>query len=130
MLIVPATPSDLTRRFFMGALGPGLLLAQQRATDVRIDDITYNFEDYHLPDADQVRRHGGGSRHAAERQLRRPDRGGKSAKGFGSMPLGNVWSFPSKMLTYETTLDAMKVLAGRVATITDALQGVRPSRST
>ena len=33
------------------------------------------------------------------------------ARGFGSMPLGNVWSFPSKTLAYETTLDAMKNLA-------------------
>jgi L-alanine-DL-glutamate epimerase-like enolase superfamily enzyme len=31
------------------------------------------------------------------------------------MPLGNVWSFPSKKLTYDQTLQAMKELAGRIA---------------
>src|SRR6516164_11186376 len=40
---------------------------------------------------------------------------GKRARGFGSMPLGNVWSFPSRVLTYDQTLAAMRALAGRVA---------------
>ena len=43
---------------------------------------------------------------------------GKTAKGFGSMPLGNVWSFPSREMSYDTTLGAMKALAERVAKIT------------
>jgi L-alanine-DL-glutamate epimerase-like enolase superfamily enzyme len=46
---------------------------------------------------------------------------GYTAKGFGSMPLGNVWSFPSQDMSYETTLNAMKVLAGRIAKITAGL---------
>ncbi|MBI4910142.1 MAG: hypothetical protein HY820_41375, partial [Acidobacteria bacterium] len=45
------------------------------------------------------------------------NKAGKSAKGFGSMPLGNVWSFPSRVLPYETTLNAMKQHATRVAAI-------------
>lgn len=36
---------------------------------------------------------------------------GRAAKGFGSMPLGNVWSFPSPRLSYEDTLALMKELA-------------------
>jgi L-alanine-DL-glutamate epimerase-like enolase superfamily enzyme len=43
--------------------------------------------------------------------------GHKSARGVGSMPLGNVWSFPSRRLTYDETLAAMKALAERVARI-------------
>jgi L-alanine-DL-glutamate epimerase-like enolase superfamily enzyme len=43
---------------------------------------------------------------------------GATARGFGSMPLGNIWSFPSKDMTYETTLNAMKVLARRLGKIT------------
>lgn len=43
---------------------------------------------------------------------------GKSAQGFGSMPLGNVWSFPSKVLSYDATLAAMKALVERLARIT------------
>jgi L-alanine-DL-glutamate epimerase-like enolase superfamily enzyme len=44
-------------------------------------------------------------------------RDGKVARGFGSMPLGNVWSFPSKKLNYEQTLAAMKAVVERVAAI-------------
>jgi L-alanine-DL-glutamate epimerase-like enolase superfamily enzyme len=43
---------------------------------------------------------------------------GKTAKGFGSMPLGNVWSFPSREMSYATTLGAMKTLAERIAKVT------------
>lgn len=40
------------------------------------------------------------------------------AHGFGSMPLGNVWAFPSKVLSYNETLDAMKALAEKVHRLT------------
>ncbi len=46
-------------------------------------------------------------------------RSGKLVKGFGSMPLGNVWSFPSREMPYNTTLNAMKALAERIAKITN-----------
>src|SRR6059058_4087333 len=42
--------------------------------------------------------------------------GEAAAKGFGSMTLGNVWSFPS--LPYDVSLGAMKALAGRIRKIT------------
>jgi L-alanine-DL-glutamate epimerase-like enolase superfamily enzyme len=48
--------------------------------------------------------------------VRTPD--GKTAIGFGSMPLGNVWAFPSREMSYDTTLNAMKTLAERIAKIT------------
>jgi L-alanine-DL-glutamate epimerase-like enolase superfamily enzyme len=48
--------------------------------------------------------------------VRKPD--GRTARGFGSMPLGNVWSFPSREMSYDTTLNAMKALAERIAKIT------------
>jgi L-alanine-DL-glutamate epimerase-like enolase superfamily enzyme len=48
------------------------------------------------------------------------DAGGRTAKGFGSMPLGNIWSFPSRKMPYEATLGAMKALAGRISKITGA----------
>ncbi|MCX6622417.1 MAG: hypothetical protein NTY38_15400 [Acidobacteria bacterium] len=44
-------------------------------------------------------------------------RNGKPAQGFGSMPLGNVWSFPSHTLGYNQTLNAMKAMAGKFAPI-------------
>src|SRR5437879_2316272 len=45
-------------------------------------------------------------------------RNGKTAQGFGSMPMGNVWSFPSNKLTYDQTLAAMKELSAQIARIT------------
>lgn len=45
-------------------------------------------------------------------------RTGKTAAGSGSMPLGNIWSFPSREMTYATTLGAMKALAERIAKLT------------
>ena len=46
--------------------------------------------------------------------------GGKDAWGFGSMTLGNMWAFPSRTMSYDATLGAMKELAGRLARITAA----------
>ena len=43
---------------------------------------------------------------------------GRSAKGFGSMTMGNVWSFPSRRLSYDQTLGAMKALAARINDLT------------
>jgi hypothetical protein len=43
---------------------------------------------------------------------------GRSAKGFGSMTMGNIWSFPSHVLTYDQTLGAMKALAEQINTLT------------
>ena len=104
----------------MGALGPGLLLATQRATDVRIEDITYNFEDFTYRTPIKF----GGTVVDKVTLLNVncvvKTAAGKTAKGFSSMPLGNVWSFPSKTMAYEKTLNAMKVLSDRVAAITRA----------
>ena len=41
---------------------------------------------------------------------------GKVAEGFGSMPLGNVWAWPSKELKYDETLAGMKKAAAAFAT--------------
>ena len=42
---------------------------------------------------------------------------GQVATGFGSMPLGNVWAYPSKGLKYDDTLLAMKQMTEKVATL-------------
>ena len=47
-------------------------------------------------------------------------RTGKTARGFGSMPLGNVWSYPSKKMNYDQTLAAMYTVVKRVLSITSA----------
>jgi L-alanine-DL-glutamate epimerase-like enolase superfamily enzyme len=88
-----------------------------KPTDIRIDEISYGFEDflYRTPI-----KFGGTALDRATLvnvDCRVSTHGGKSARGFGSMPLGNVWSFPSKALTYDQTLGAMKALVERVAQI-------------
>ena len=87
-----------------------------RPTDIRIDDVSFSYEDfrYRAP-----YKFGG---HEVDRvtilnvHCRVHTRSGRNAQGSGSMTLGNVWSFPS--LPYETTLGAMKALAGRIRGVT------------
>jgi L-alanine-DL-glutamate epimerase-like enolase superfamily enzyme len=43
------------------------------------------------------------------------DGAGKTGHGFGSMPLGNVWAWPTRALSYDQTLSAMKQFAGVTA---------------
>jgi L-alanine-DL-glutamate epimerase-like enolase superfamily enzyme len=92
----------------------------ERPTDVYIDEIAYQYEDflYRTPI-----KFGGIALDRAtllnvQCQVRTV--GGKRAKGFGSMSLGNVWSFPSRVLSYDDTLTAMKALIQRIAEITSA----------
>jgi L-alanine-DL-glutamate epimerase-like enolase superfamily enzyme len=48
---------------------------------------------------------------------------GTLARGFGSMPLGNVWAWPSKVMKYDDTLTEMKEAAKYAAY---AITGTRP----
>jgi L-alanine-DL-glutamate epimerase-like enolase superfamily enzyme len=121
----------MTRRSLLraAALSPAIGLAgcqswsfgtrtPPKATDARIDEVSYDYEEflYRTP-----YKFGGRSVdrvtllnvHCSVRT-----RDGRVAVGFGSMPLGNVWSFPSKVMSYDTTLSAMKALAGRISEIT------------
>ncbi len=94
------------------------ILVSSRSTGIRIEEISYGFEEhrYRTP-----YRFGG---RAVDRvtllnvrcKVRTAE--GKVASGFGSMPLGNIWSFPSKVMSYDTTLEAMKGLAERISRIT------------
>ena len=87
-------------------------------TAIRIDDIEYEFEDF---DYRTPIKFGG---IAVDRvtllnvKCAVSTLSGGSARGFGSMPLGNVWSFPSRALSYGQTLSSMKVLADRIAGLT------------
>jgi L-alanine-DL-glutamate epimerase-like enolase superfamily enzyme len=112
--------SKLSRRYFLGGAiaAPMLSLAATRSTNAQIDSIRTEYEDYLYRTPLKF----GGS--IVDRvtllnvhcTLR--DRSGRVVKGFGSMPLGNVWSFPSKTMPYDKTLGAMKALAGRMEKIT------------
>ncbi len=108
--------SEATRRELLGAAVS--MAARRSPAGIRIERVEFSYEDYlyrsplkfggiisdrvTLLNVNCVVK-------AAE---------GRTAKGFGSMPLGNVWSFPSRKMGYDTTLGAMKTLAGRIAGIT------------
>jgi L-alanine-DL-glutamate epimerase-like enolase superfamily enzyme len=110
----------MTRRELAAtALGPFLLRGADRQ-GVRIKDVTFGYEDhlYRTPikfGGMVVDRVTILNVHCVVEEPR-----GRYAKGFGSMPMGNIWSFPSRVMSYETTLGAMKVLAERIARITRA----------
>src|SRR5262245_1589922 len=83
-------------------------------TDIRLEGISFDYEDFSYRTPIKF----GGialdrvtilNVHCTVRTV-----AGKSAQGFGSMPLGNVWSFPSRVLGYDATLAAMKALAEKI----------------
>jgi L-alanine-DL-glutamate epimerase-like enolase superfamily enzyme len=88
-----------------------------KPTDVRIEALRHDFEDFRYRTPIKF----GGT--ALDRvtllnvQCEVSTAAGKKANGFGSMPLGNVWSFPSRVLTYDQTLTAMKTLAEEIGRI-------------
>jgi L-alanine-DL-glutamate epimerase-like enolase superfamily enzyme len=85
-----------------------------KATYVRVVEPTYSYEDFLYRTPIKF----GGI--ALDRvtllnvECSVSDPTGRTARGFGSMPLGNVWSFPSRVLSYNATLGAMKTLAERI----------------
>jgi hypothetical protein len=106
---------NVTRRVF---LAMPALLAAAPATDARIEEIRIGFEDYlyRAPykfggkEVDRVT--------MLNVHCRLRSKSGKTAEGFAAMSMGNVWSFPAPDIPYDTTLAAMKTLAGKIAKIT------------
>jgi L-alanine-DL-glutamate epimerase-like enolase superfamily enzyme len=109
-------PSPVTRRqLLLGAAAVGARAAI--SNDVRVKSMEIGYEDflYRVP-----LKFGG-------RALDRvtllnvtcvvEGRFGRPVKGFGSMPLGNVWSWPARAMSYDQTLQAMKDLAARAGAI-------------
>ena len=87
-------------------------VAAGKATDVKIDEVTFAYEEHRYRTPLKF----GGTLTDRVTILNVhcvvSSKNGKSARGFGSMPMGNVWSWPSRVLSYDQTLDAMKALAG------------------
>ena len=114
----------MRRRAFLqtcaGAVaGAPAILTGASKTGIRVEQVTPSYEDYRYRTPIKF----GGS--IVDRvTLLNVDcvvrtSGGRTAKGFGSMPLGNVWSFPSRALSYDQTLAAMKALSARIAKLTN-----------
>jgi L-alanine-DL-glutamate epimerase-like enolase superfamily enzyme len=98
--------------------GVGILSARAKKTDVRVEDISYSYEEYlyRAP----VKFAGSVMDRATLLTVKCTVRtaAGKIGKGFGSMPLNHIFSFPSKKLTYDAKLNAMKALAVQISKIT------------
>jgi len=87
-------------------------------TGIFIDDVSYGFEEFRYRAPYKF-----GGREVDRVTILNVNcvahtASGRSAKGFGSMTLGNVWSFPSQKLSYDETLGAMKTLAERIRKVT------------
>ena len=98
--------------------GVTILSASTKKTDIRIEDISHSYQEYLYRTPNKFA--GTVVDRATIMTVRCTVRtsSGKVVKGFGSMPLGNVWSFPSKRMSYAATLNAMKALAEEIAKIT------------
>jgi L-alanine-DL-glutamate epimerase-like enolase superfamily enzyme len=107
----------LRRTFLTGAVALSGCGGSRR-TDARIEQISFDYEDYRY--RTPIKFGGTALDRATILNAHCTLRGqnGRVSKGFGSMPLGNVWSFPSQVLSYDDTLGAMKALAERVSKIT------------
>ncbi|HYH65914.1 MAG TPA: enolase C-terminal domain-like protein [Urbifossiella sp.] len=78
-----------------------------KPTDVRVADVSYDTTDYQYRTPIKF---GGVALDKATVLTARvtvEDRQGRRAEGVGSMPLSNVWAFPSRTLGYDQTLGAM-----------------------
>jgi L-alanine-DL-glutamate epimerase-like enolase superfamily enzyme len=101
------------------AVNPGLMGGDAlKATDIKIKEVSFHYEDfsYRTP----IKFGGVAVDRATILNVHcwAETQSGRTARGFGSMPLSNVWAFPSRVLNYHTTLGAMKALVERIATIT------------
>ncbi len=93
----------------------GAAIVSPKPTDIRIDEVVHNYEDYVYRAPYKF-----GGRVVDRTTLlnvhcRVTTRNGQTAWGFASMTMGNAWSFPSATMSYDTTLEAMKALASRIA---------------
>jgi L-alanine-DL-glutamate epimerase-like enolase superfamily enzyme len=110
----------ISRRSFMGAMAaaPAVLRAAPKANAVRVKEITFACEDFRYRTPIKFGGTVGDRCTLLNVNCAIESGAGKRSKGFGSMPLGNIWSFPSKVMPYDTTLNAMKELAARIQKIT------------
>lgn len=86
-----------------------------KPTDIRIKDCSLTYSDYQYRSPIKF---GGVALDRAtilDVKLTVETGSGQVATGFGSMPMGNIWAYPSRNLKYEQTLDAMKVVADRTS---------------
>jgi L-alanine-DL-glutamate epimerase-like enolase superfamily enzyme len=109
-------------RAWSGETAAPAIVSGRRATDIRLEQATCRCQEY--PTRTPLKFGGTVVERLAVLEVEcvacMPD--GRMATGRGSMPLGNAWSFPSKVLSYDQTLQAMKALAGKIARLVNSCQ--------
>jgi L-alanine-DL-glutamate epimerase-like enolase superfamily enzyme len=92
---------------------------KRKSSDIRIKEIEVSYEDFPYRTPYMFGGRSGDRVTILNVHCTVETVSGRVAKGFGSMPMGNEWSFPSKTLSYDTTLDAMKRLSQRIQKISE-----------
>ena len=111
--------NQITRRKVLPAVvAPFVATAAARVSEIAVAEIRHSFENYRFR---TPLKFGGAIMDKAtllnvDCEVR--TRAGRTAKGFGSMPLGNVWAYPSKTMAPEQTLAAMRALAESISKVT------------
>lgn len=126
-----ASHCKITRRKFLKAVPAGAFclssfnsaplfaVSRRKPSDIRVKEIQISYQNFPYRTPYQF-----GGRTVDQVTLLNVDCtvetvSGHVAHGFGSMPMGNEWAFPSRTLSYDTTLQAMKQLAERIRKITE-----------
>ena len=86
-----------------------------RSTDIRIKDVNLSFEAF--PYRTPLKFGGVVTTHCKLMNISIDveNGNGRTAQGYGSMPLGNAWSFPSKKVSFDESMAAMVKLAEGIA---------------
>jgi L-alanine-DL-glutamate epimerase-like enolase superfamily enzyme len=116
-IVAQAAASEASRapRTKPGAPGIG---KGPRSTDVKIEELVYEYEEHRYRTPYKF-----GAAIVNRTTLLNvyctvSNRAGKWAQGYGSMVMGNMWSWPAPGLSYDATLNAMKALADKLAKLT------------
>jgi len=117
------TGLSMHRRAFLRSAALAPVLGAARAatrTQIRIVEVRFSYQDFRYRTPYRF-----GAQTVDRVTLLNVDctvraKDGRTVRGFGSMTMGNAWSFPSKTMSYDTTLGAMKALAGRISNVTNA----------
>ncbi len=85
--------------------------------DARIKDVTFEYEDFHY--RTPIKFGGVALDRATILNVKMTVEGNSHnvGIGFGSMPLGNVWAWPSRSYSYDQTLEGMKFVTSRIAAL-------------
>ncbi len=84
-----------------------------KATDIRLREVKLSWETHRFRTPIKFGGRTGTNTTLLNVECGVETRAGRFARGFGSMPLGNTWSYPSPVMDYDQTLGAMKALAER-----------------